>query len=154
VQAHSCLQTSTTISPSLIPPEHTKPVSESSVNMLELSQKPSRLDFTEISFLSSSDINQRVDNYGFLFPIESDNCSEEFLSPYTYQRFNDHHRPSENDNTPKSVVCDICQCVFTHPADLKRHHVVVHSPLFMDCPMYECTRKDHIDRTCPPIPSY
>jgi hypothetical protein len=118
--------------------------SESWVDLLELDQEAFPLDFTEFSFLSSSDTNQSADNYYYMYPAL-------YLPSDTYQSFNDH-LPLENDNTslpasraslprPEVAVCDICGRGFTRPADLKRHHVVVHSPSFTDCPIYGCTRK-------------
>lgn len=42
----------------------------------------------------------------------------------------------------KPFSCRDCGKAFTRPADLKRHHTSVHNPVFQDCPVQECLRKD------------
>lgn len=41
----------------------------------------------------------------------------------------------------KPYVCE-CGRAFTRPADLKRHESSVHNPVFQDCPVQGCIRKD------------
>ncbi|PLB45769.1 hypothetical protein P170DRAFT_500420 [Aspergillus steynii IBT 23096] len=42
----------------------------------------------------------------------------------------------------KPFPCADCGRAFTRPADLKRHQSSVHNPVFQDCPVEECLRKD------------
>ncbi|RAH44299.1 C2H2-type zinc finger protein [Aspergillus brunneoviolaceus CBS 621.78] len=42
----------------------------------------------------------------------------------------------------KPYTCEDCNKAFTRPADLKRHQTSVHNPVFQDCPVQECLRKD------------
>ncbi|KAE8390200.1 hypothetical protein BDV23DRAFT_155666 [Aspergillus alliaceus] len=49
--------------------------------------------------------------------------------------------PSEPAKPVKPYICD-CGRAFTRPADLKRHDSSVHNPVFQDCPVQGCIRKD------------
>ncbi|BCS29219.1 C2H2-type zinc finger protein [Aspergillus puulaauensis] len=42
----------------------------------------------------------------------------------------------------KPYACDDCGKSFTRPADLKRHQTTVHYPVFQNCPVSDCSRKD------------
>ncbi|RDK39258.1 hypothetical protein M752DRAFT_338157 [Aspergillus phoenicis ATCC 13157] len=48
----------------------------------------------------------------------------------------------DNSRPVKPFSCRDCGKAFTRPADLKRHHTSVHNPVFQDCPVQECLRKD------------
>ncbi|KAL4881078.1 hypothetical protein BJY04DRAFT_218596 [Aspergillus karnatakaensis] len=43
----------------------------------------------------------------------------------------------------KPYACDDCGKSFTRPADLKRHQTTVHYPVFQNCPVADCSRKDN-----------
>ncbi|KAL2801287.1 hypothetical protein BJX66DRAFT_5914 [Aspergillus keveii] len=43
----------------------------------------------------------------------------------------------------KPYACDDCGKSFTRPADLKRHQSTVHYPVFQNCPVADCSRKDN-----------
>ncbi|KAL5343392.1 hypothetical protein BJX70DRAFT_167750 [Aspergillus crustosus] len=42
----------------------------------------------------------------------------------------------------KPYACEDCGKSFTRPADLKRHQTTVHYPVFQNCPVADCSRKD------------
>ncbi|PYH97078.1 hypothetical protein BO71DRAFT_374073 [Aspergillus ellipticus CBS 707.79] len=48
----------------------------------------------------------------------------------------------DTSKTNKPYACHDCSKAFTRPADLKRHQASVHNPVFQDCPVQECLRKD------------
>ncbi|KAI9368561.1 hypothetical protein BJX61DRAFT_211464 [Aspergillus egyptiacus] len=43
----------------------------------------------------------------------------------------------------KPYACEDCGKSFTRPADLKRHQSTVHYPVFQNCPVPDCSRKDN-----------
>ncbi|KAL4906663.1 hypothetical protein BDW74DRAFT_150924 [Aspergillus multicolor] len=43
----------------------------------------------------------------------------------------------------KPYSCEDCGKAFTRPADLKRHQSTVHYPVFQNCPVPDCSRKDN-----------
>ncbi|KAG2417256.1 hypothetical protein HFD88_008475 [Aspergillus terreus] len=47
-----------------------------------------------------------------------------------------------SDNKPAKPYMCACGKAFTRPADLKRHETTVHRPVYQDCPVEECLRKD------------
>ncbi|KAL4960668.1 C2H2-type zinc finger protein [Aspergillus stella-maris] len=48
--------------------------------------------------------------------------------------------PAKQPNKP--YTCPDCTKSFTRPADLKRHQSTVHYPVFQNCPVPDCSRKD------------
>ncbi|KAL4808857.1 hypothetical protein BDV18DRAFT_133328 [Aspergillus unguis] len=51
--------------------------------------------------------------------------------------------PQESSVKPaKPYPCEDCGKAFTRPADLKRHQSTVHYPVFQNCPVPDCSRKD------------
>ncbi|KAL4920979.1 hypothetical protein BDW62DRAFT_175670 [Aspergillus aurantiobrunneus] len=48
----------------------------------------------------------------------------------------------EPSKPAKPYACDDCGKSFTRPADLKRHQSTVHYPVFQNCPVADCSRKD------------
>ncbi|KAL4926857.1 C2H2-type zinc finger protein [Aspergillus undulatus] len=50
-----------------------------------------------------------------------------------------HHEPTK---PAKPYPCTDCGKAFTRPADLKRHQTTVHYPVFQNCPVPDCSRKD------------
>ncbi|KAL4942472.1 hypothetical protein BDV06DRAFT_192092 [Aspergillus oleicola] len=49
---------------------------------------------------------------------------------------------SEPPKPSKPYTCPDCTKSFTRPADLKRHQSTVHYPVFQNCPVPDCSRKD------------
>ncbi|GFF32438.1 zinc finger protein PLAG1 [Aspergillus udagawae] len=49
---------------------------------------------------------------------------------------------SESAKSPKAYACEDCGKAFTRSADLKRHQTSVHYPVYQDCPVEHCPRKD------------
>ncbi|BAE64978.1 unnamed protein product [Aspergillus oryzae RIB40] len=58
-----------------------------------------------------------------------------------YPPLETHYTPCETAKPVKPYVCE-CGRAFTRPADLKRHESSVHNPVFQDCPVQGCIRKD------------
>ncbi|KKK17283.1 hypothetical protein AOCH_003914 [Aspergillus ochraceoroseus] len=54
----------------------------------------------------------------------------------------DAFSPQEPSKPVKPYACDDCGKSFTRPADLKRHQTTVHYPVFQNCPVAGCSRKD------------
>lgn len=50
--------------------------------------------------------------------------------------------PTSPNSGAKLFSCTDCGRAFTRPADLKRHQTSVHNPVFQDCPVEACLRKD------------
>ncbi|KAL4781469.1 hypothetical protein BJX76DRAFT_335267 [Aspergillus varians] len=48
----------------------------------------------------------------------------------------------ESHKPAKPFGCEDCGKSFTRPADLKRHQSTVHYPVFQNCPVPDCSRKD------------
>ncbi|KAB8067174.1 hypothetical protein BDV29DRAFT_186635 [Aspergillus leporis] len=63
--------------------------------------------------------------------------AEDFL----YPPLETHYSPCETAKPVKPYACD-CGRAFTRPADLKRHQTSVHNPVFQNCPVAGCIRKD------------
>ncbi|KAL2868625.1 C2H2-type zinc finger protein [Aspergillus lucknowensis] len=49
----------------------------------------------------------------------------------------------EQPKPAKPYGCEDCGKSFTRPADLKRHQSTVHYPVFQNCPVADCSRKDN-----------
>ncbi|RHZ50965.1 hypothetical protein CDV55_101435 [Aspergillus turcosus] len=49
---------------------------------------------------------------------------------------------SESSKSSKPYACEDCGKAFTRSADLKRHQTSVHYPVYQDCPVEHCPRKD------------
>ncbi|KAF7587702.1 hypothetical protein BBP40_006837 [Aspergillus hancockii] len=61
--------------------------------------------------------------------------------PYPPPPLQTHCAPCEPAKPVKLYPCD-CGRSFTRPADLKRHQTSVHNPVFQDCPVAGCIRKN------------
>ncbi|EAL87305.1 hypothetical protein KXV95_006092 [Aspergillus fumigatus] len=49
---------------------------------------------------------------------------------------------SDSPKLSKPYACEDCGKAFTRSADLKRHQSSVHYPVYQDCPVEDCPRKD------------
>ncbi|PKX98116.1 C2H2-type zinc finger protein [Aspergillus novofumigatus IBT 16806] len=49
---------------------------------------------------------------------------------------------SDSSKLSKPYACEDCGKAFTRSADLKRHQTSVHYPVYQDCPVEHCPRKD------------
>ncbi|KAB8261198.1 hypothetical protein BDV32DRAFT_121892 [Aspergillus pseudonomiae] len=63
------------------------------------------------------------------------------VEDFPYPPLETHFTPCETAKPAKPYVCE-CGRAFTRPADLKRHESSVHNPVFQDCPVQGCIRKD------------
>ncbi|KAE8144152.1 hypothetical protein BDV25DRAFT_112241 [Aspergillus avenaceus] len=63
------------------------------------------------------------------------------VEEYTFPPLETHYTPCESAKPVKPYACH-CGRAFTRPADLKRHQSSVHNPVFQDCPVSGCIRKD------------
>ncbi|KAI9925614.1 hypothetical protein MW887_005996 [Aspergillus wentii] len=50
--------------------------------------------------------------------------------------------PPEQSRPVKPFACEECGRAFTRSADLRRHQSSVHYPVYQDCPMPDCPRKN------------
>ncbi|KAL4895543.1 hypothetical protein BDV59DRAFT_156350 [Aspergillus ambiguus] len=93
--------------------------------------------------MCSSDVNQPLPTQCFA-PVQASwpgataqvpMMEEPSLTPDTQVPLLDATKPA------KPYTC-ACGKAFTRPADLKRHESTVHRPVYQDCPVEECLRKD------------